>query len=53
MTEMGLNIKACKGIKSSESTLIQKLEIDSKILETEEQRAIFNMVLLLKQSLER
>lgn len=48
MTEMGLKIKACKGIESSDSTLVEKLELDSKTLETEEQRAIFNMVLLLK-----
>ena len=53
MTEMGLNIKRCKGIGKSESTLVEKLTYDPKILQTEESKAIFNMVLLIKQRLER
>ncbi len=50
---MGLNIKMCKGIQKSESTLVEKLTYDPKILQTEESKAIFNMVLLIKQRLER
>ncbi len=48
-----MNIKMCKGIEKSESTLVEKLTFDPKILQTEESKAIFNMVLLIKQRLER
>ena len=53
MTQLGLKIKGAKGIPKSASTLFEKLELDKKALETEEQRAIFNMLLLIKQNLER
>lgn len=53
MTQLGLNIKSLKNnIRSSESTLYEKLVLDRKTLETEEGRACFNILLLIKQKLE-
>ena len=53
MTQLGLNIKMLKSIRSSKSTLEEKLVLDKKILETEEEQAIFNILLLIKQRNER
>ncbi len=49
---MGLNIKACKNIPSSESTLFEKLELDKKAMESEETKAIFSMLLFIKAAAE-
>ena len=51
-TQMSLNIKACKNIASSASTLFEKLSYDKKSVETEEETAIYNMLLLIKQIIE-
>ena len=48
MTQMGLNIKACREIPSSEATLYEKLDIDKKAMESEESKAIFSMLLFIK-----
>ena len=50
LIELGLNIKACKNIKVSDSTLFEKLTIDKKLMETEEEVAIFKLLLLIKQN---
>ena len=47
-TQMGLNIKACRDIPSTESTLYEKLDIDKKAMESEESKAIFSMLLFIK-----
>ena len=53
MTQLGLKLKSLKNnIRSSESTLYEKLVLDRKTLETEEGRACFNILLLIKQKLE-
>ena len=52
MTKLGLNAKACRNIPSSKSTLFEKLEIDKKNLVSSEERATFNLLLLIKQKLE-
>ena len=51
MTEVKLKIalKGRKDIKESDSTKVQKLELDKKILETDEERAIFKMLLNIKK----
>ena len=51
-TVWGLNTKACKGIPSSGSTLYEKLQIDKTQMESEESKAIYHMLLLIKQRLE-
>ena len=38
--ELGLKIKKCKNIPTSDSTLYEKLKLDKEELETDEQRAI-------------
>ena len=48
MTQLGLNINWCKDIKSSDSTLKEKLEIDKEKMESEEQKAIFRMICVIK-----
>ena len=45
---LGLKIKKCAGIKSSNSTEFQKLVLDKKLLESDEQRAIMRMLLIIK-----
>ena len=50
MTQLGLNINWCKDIKSSDSTLLEKLEIDKEKMESEEQKAIFRMICVIKQN---
>lgn len=52
-TQLGHNIKMLKGMQSSASTLEEKLILDKKTLESEEERAIFNILLLIKQRNER
>ena len=54
MTEVQLKmrLKDRKDIKSSDSTFVQKLELDKKILETDEERAIFKMLLNLKKEID-
>ena len=51
MTEVQLKmaLKGRKDIKESDSTKVQKLELDKKILETDEERAIFKMLLNIKK----
>lgn len=48
MTQLGLNTIWCKGIKSSASTLNEHLEIDKEKMESEEERAIFRMICMIK-----
>ena len=50
MTQFGLNINWCKDVKSSDSTLYEKLEIDKEKLESDEQKAIFRMICMIKQA---
>lgn len=50
MTQLGLGIKACKNIPSSNSTLFEKLELDEKAMESPEETAIFNMLLLFEMN---
>ena len=40
--------KACKNIKTSDSTLRQKLELDQKTLITKEQKAIYGILMTMK-----
>lgn len=49
MIQNGLKVKWCNGIKASESTLREKLEIDKTKMESEEQKAIFRMLCKIKQ----
>lgn len=44
-----LGQKATKGIKSSDSTLFEKLTLDKKSMVTEEERAIFNLLMMMKK----
>jgi len=48
MTQLGLNLKTLKHLQSSKSTLEEKIVLDKKSLESEEERAIFNILLLIK-----
>ena len=48
MTALGLKIKSLAEISSSASTLEEKLVLDRSVLETEEERAMFNILLLIK-----
>ena len=48
-TQVGLKMnRACKNIKSSDSTLRQKLEFDKKILISKEQKAIYGILMTMK-----
>lgn len=49
MTQLGLEINWCKGIKASESTKYEKLLIDKQKMESEEEKAIFRMLCQIKQ----
>ena len=49
--ELGLKIKKCRNIPISESTLQEKLKLDNQVLETDEQRAILQMTLMIKEKL--
>ena len=44
MTQLGLNINWCKGVKSSESTLYEKLELEKEKLKSVEEKAIFRIM---------
>lgn len=44
-----MRLKDRKDIGKSDSTYVQKLELDKKILETDEERAIFKMLLNIKK----
>ena len=44
-----MRLKDRKDITQSNSTHVQKLELDKKILETDEERAIFKMLLNIKK----
>lgn len=52
-TKLGLKNKLCTGVKTSRSVLNEKLNIDKKLLVTDEQKAIMRMLLIIKQMLER
>ena len=50
VAQLSLNVKSCKNIQSSPSTLEEKLVLDKKAMESEESKAIFSMLLFIKEA---